>query len=94
MTYKPATTDAEFMAGKADRRRAGVDARNARKLARITPKCRYVDEVPGGLCRSEAADPHGRILLCQVHLARALETITALANVEQIERVGLEWVTR
>lgn len=58
-------------------RDAGLRARHARKLATITVTCRYIDDVPGGLCSFEAVDPQGEIKLCRKHLARTLELLRA-----------------
>jgi hypothetical protein len=81
MTTTHPTTDKQFIEGKAERRRAGVDLRNARKQARLTVTCRYVDlptgdkHNPGGLCTGEAVDPDGEIRLCTRHLALTLELL-------------------
>lgn len=54
-------------------RDAGLKARHARKEARLTVTCRYIDVVPGGLCGFEAVDPVGEILLCRKHMGRVME---------------------
>lgn len=57
-------------------RDAGLKLRHARKEARLTITCRYLDVVPGGLCSFEAVDPEGEIRLCRKHLARAVELLS------------------
>jgi len=58
-----------------ERRAHGLKARHAAKLARTPVRCRYIDDVPKGLCTAEAADRDGEIKLCTKHLALTLELL-------------------
>lgn len=64
----PPEAEAERLA----RRRKGLEARHAAKLARKPRTCRYVS-VGAGLCTGEAVDQDADVLLCTKHLGRVLE---------------------
>lgn len=68
-------------------RDAGLKARHAEKLARTTPKCRYINEGERqGLCTAEAVDAVGEIKLCTRHLALALELLLRSPEVAYLLR--------